>query len=94
MERLPGHVSFTMGAGLEADAMLLGLDIEGIAASSGSACTSGRNTPSHVLTAMGIPAEIAQSALRLTLGDDNTMDEVRRVAEKVPQVVNRLKAFA
>lgn len=94
VERLPGHVSFTMGTGLEADAMLLGLDIEGIAASSGSACTSGRNTPSHVLTAMGIPAEIAQSALRLTLGDDNTMDEVRRVAEKVPQVVNRLKAFA
>jgi cysteine desulfurase len=94
MERLPGHISFTMGTGLEADAMLLGLDIEGIAASSGSACTSGRNAPSHVLTAMGIPAEIAQSALRLTLGDDNTMEEVRRVAEKVPQVVNRLKAFA
>jgi len=93
LERLPGHASFTMGVGLEADAMLLGLDIEGIAASSGSACTSGRNTPSHVLTAMGIPAEVAQSALRLTLGDDNTMEEVRRVAEKVPQVVNRLKVF-
>jgi cysteine desulfurase len=94
IERLPGHVSFMMGDGLEADAMLLGLDIEGIAASSGSACTSGRNTPSHVLTAMGMPAHIAQSALRLTLGDDNTMEEVRRVAEKVPQVVNRLKVFA
>lgn len=94
VERLPGHISFTMGKGLEADAMLLGLDIEGIAASSGSACTSGRNAPSHVLTAMGIPADIAQSALRLTLGDDNTMEEVRLVAEKVPQVVNRLKAFA
>lgn len=94
IERLPGHTSFTMGAGMEADAMLLGLDIEGIAASSGSACTSGRNAPSHVLTAMGLPADLAQSALRLTLGDDNTMEEVRRVADKVPQVVNRLKVFA
>jgi cysteine desulfurase len=93
-ERLPGHASFTMGAGVEADAMLLGLDIEGIAASSGSACTSGRNTPSHVLTAMGVPHQEAISALRLTLGDENTMEEVEYVVEKVPQVVERLQAFA
>ncbi len=94
IERLPGHVSFTMGAGLEADAMLLGLDMEGIAASSGSACTSGRNSPSHVLEAMGVPHEECLSALRITLGDGNTMNEVRYVAEKVPAVVNRLKVCA
>ena len=92
-QRLAGHASFVID-GVEAEGILIALDLAGIAASSGSACTSGRNAPSHVLTAMGVPAEIAQSALRLTLGDDNTMEEVRRVAEKVPQVVNRLRAFA
>lgn len=92
-ERLPGHASFTMGTGLEADAMLLGLDMEGIAASSGSACTSGRNAASHVLTAMGVRYEEALSALRLSLGDDNTMEEVEYVREKLPQVVQRLQTF-
>jgi cysteine desulfurase len=92
-KRLPGHASFTMGAGFEADAMLLGLDMEGIAASSGSACTSGRNAASHVLTAMGVPYREALSALRFSLGDDNTMDEVEYVAEKLPQVIQRLQAF-
>ena len=64
LQRLPGHASFTMGAGLEADALLLGLDIEGIAASSGSACTSGRNepsTPSTVRTSDGCPISITAS---------------------------------
>jgi cysteine desulfurase len=93
-QRLPGHASFTMGAGLKADAMLLALDIEGIAASSGSACTSGRNAPSHVLTAMGIPDSEALSALRLSLGDDNTMEEVEYTVQKLPQVIKRMRAFA
>ncbi|MDQ4078962.1 MAG: cysteine desulfurase [Chloroflexota bacterium] len=93
-ERLPGHASFTMGEGLEADAMLLALDMEGIAASSGSACSSGRNEPSHVLTAMGIPYREALSALRLSLGDDNRMEEVKYVVEKLPEVMERLRAFA
>ncbi|MGH2543952.1 MAG: aminotransferase class V-fold PLP-dependent enzyme, partial [Ardenticatenaceae bacterium] len=92
-ERLPGHASFTMGVGGEADAMLLGLDMEGIAASSGSACTSGRSAASHVLTAMGIPDSEAFSALRLSLGDGNTMEEVEYVVQKVPEVVQRLQAF-
>ncbi|MBA3534838.1 MAG: cysteine desulfurase [Ardenticatenales bacterium] len=93
-ERLPGHASFTMGEGLEADAMLLGLDIEGIAASSGSACTSGRNAASHVLTAMGVPYQESLSALRLTLGDENTIEEIEYAVKKVPEVVERLQAFA
>lgn len=93
-QRLPGHASFTMGAGIEADALLLGLDMEGIAASSGSACTSGRAAASHVLTAMGVPYHEALSALRLSLGDDNTLEEVDYVLEKLPQVVERLQAFA
>ncbi len=93
-ERLPGHASFTMGAGLEADAMLLGLDMAGIAASSGSACTSGRNAASHVLTAMGIPEREALSALRLSLGDDNTPEEVEYVLDKLPAIIGRLQAFA
>lgn len=93
-QRLPGHASFTMGAGLKADAMLLALDIEGIAASSGSACTSGRNAPSHVLTAMGIADSEALSALRLSLGDDNTMQEVKYTVQKLPQVIKRMRAFA
>ena len=93
-KRLPGHASFTMGEGLEADAMLLSLDIEGIAASSGSACSSGRNAPSHVLTAIGLPDREALSALRLSLGDDNTMEEVDYVVHKLPKVIQRLQAFA
>ncbi len=92
-ERLPGHASFLMGEGLEADAMLLGLDMEGVAASSGSACSSGRNEASHVLTAMGVPPRAALSALRLSLGDDNTMDEVEQVITRLPQVVERLQMF-
>jgi cysteine desulfurase len=93
-KRLPGHASFTMGAGMEADSLLLALDMEGIAASSGSACSSGRSVASHVLTAMGIPHRDALSALRLSLGDDNIMNEVEYVIDKVPQVVDRVRALA
>jgi cysteine desulfurase len=93
-QRLPGHASFTIGAGFEADSLLLGLDMEGIAASSGSACSSGRSSASHVLTAMGISHCDALSALRLSLGDDNTVDEVEYAVEKLPRVVERLRALA
>ncbi|HYN87669.1 MAG TPA: cysteine desulfurase family protein [Ardenticatenaceae bacterium] len=91
--RLPGHASFTI-EGVEADALLLGLDLEGIAASSGSACKSGAAEPSHVLTAMGIPRQLAMGALRLTLGDDNQPAEVERALEVLPRVVEQLRAFA
>lgn len=93
-DRLPGHASFVMGEGLEADGMLLSLDMAGIAASSGSACTSGEARTSHVLDAMGYPPLLGLSALRLTLGDDNSEDEIVRAIEQIPIVIGRLRAPA
>lgn len=91
--RLPGHASFTID-GVEADALLLALDLEGIAASSGSACASGAAEPSHVLGAMGVPHAQAMGALRLSLGDDNEPADVERALDVLPKVVERLRAFA
>jgi cysteine desulfurase len=88
--RLPHNASFVV-EGVEAGAMLLGLDLAGIAASSGSACTSAAMEPSHVLTAMGVSRELAAGALRLTLGPENTMDEVDVTVETVAEVVARLR---
>ncbi|MCZ7567566.1 MAG: cysteine desulfurase [Ardenticatenaceae bacterium] len=90
--RLPGHASFTID-GVEADALLLALDLEGIAASSGSACASGAAEPSHVLKAMGLPRARAMGALRLSLGDDNQPEDIERALEVLPKVVERLRAF-
>jgi len=92
-ERLPGHASFVVG-NVDADSLLLGLDLEGVAASSGSACSSGAITPSHVLSAIGATKREAMSALRLTLGDDNTEEEVTYAAEVVPRVIQRLRQYA
>lgn len=91
--RLPGHASFTID-GVEADALLLALDLESIAASSGSACASGAAEPSHVLQAMGVPRDRAMGALRLSLGDDNEPEEIERALDVLPKVVERLRAFA
>jgi cysteine desulfurase len=79
---------------VEGEAVLLGLDMAGIAASSGSACTSGSLEPSHVLTAMGVPEEIARSSLRLTVGKGNTMAEIETVLEVLPRLVARLRALS
>jgi cysteine desulfurase len=70
---------------------LLSLDIEGIAGSSGSACTSGSLDPSHVLLAIGLPHEIAHGSLRLSLGDFNTEEEVDYVIAKLVKIVDRLR---
>jgi len=70
------------------------LDMKGIAASSGSACTSGSLDPSHVLLAIGLPHEIAHGSLRLSLGDDNTEEEVDYVLEVLPQIVDRLREMS
>ncbi|MBI3734296.1 MAG: cysteine desulfurase [Chloroflexi bacterium] len=92
-ERLPHNASFVI-EGVEAGPVLLALDLAGIAASSGSACTSAAMEPSHVLKAMGVPRLQAHGALRLTLGPENAMDEIDVVLETLPDVVSRLRKLS
>ncbi len=92
-KRLPGNVNVSIRY-IEGEALLLSLDMAGIAASSGSACTSGSLDPSHVLLAIGLPHEIAHGSLRLTIGRDNTQDEIDRVLEELPKIVSRLRAMS
>ena len=91
--RLPNSFSCCF-RNVEGESVLLGLDMAGIAASSGSACTTGALEPSHVLTAMGIDADLAHASLRLTVGKDNTDEQIDRVLDVLPQVVARLRALA
>ncbi len=88
--RLPGHTSFVI-PGAVGDEMVLGLDLAGIAASTGSACTAGSAEPSHVLAAMGYAPDVARGALRLTLGRGNTDAEVERAVNAVADVVGKLR---
>ena len=89
-KRLPGNVNVSIRY-IEGEALLLSLDIKGIAASSGSACTSGSLDPSHVLLAIGLPHEIAHGSLRLSLSEDNTMEEVDYAVDALKDIVNRLR---
>lgn len=89
-DRLPGNVNFSFEF-IEGESLLLLLDMNGIAASSGSACTSGSLDPSHVLLAMGLPHEIAHGSLRLSIGEINTEEDVDRVLEVLPAIVQRLR---
>lgn len=89
-QRLPNNVNFSIRY-IEGEGMLLLLDLKGIAASSGSACTSGSLDPSHVLLAMGLPHEIAHGSLRMTLSDETTEEEVDYVLDVLPQIVQRLR---
>jgi cysteine desulfurase len=91
--RLPSHASFAF-AGVEGESLLLNLDLIGVAASSGSACTTGSIEPSHVLTAMGISENGARGHLRLTLGHSNDAADVDFVLEHLPTIVERLRALA
>ncbi len=91
-ERLANNINFSFEF-VEGEPILLGLDFAGIAASSGSACTSASLEPSHVLVATGLTAEMAQSSLRLTLGRDNTEADVERVLEVLPDLVRRLRSM-
>lgn len=91
--RLSNNASFCLG-GIEGEAVLLQLDLTGFAASSGSACTTASLEPSHVLTAMGIPADVARSSLRLTVGRDNTADDVSRLLAVLPAIVEKLRALS
>lgn len=88
--RLPGNVNFSFEF-IEGEALLLSLDMAGIAGSSGSACTSGSLDPSHVLLAIGLPHEIAHGSLRLSIGDFNSEDELDYVVDKLEEIVQRLR---
>lgn len=88
--RVPGNVSFCF-EGIEGESLLLRLDLQGICASSGSACTSGSLEPSHVLLAIGVPKEIAHGSLRLSLDASNTEEEVDYIIEKLPGIVETLR---
>ena len=90
--RLINNVNISF-AGVEIESVLINLDIAGIAASSGSACTSGSIEPSHVLTAMGKPHDLARNSLRLTLGRDNTDGDIDRVLGLLPDIVRRVRAL-
>lgn len=88
--RLPGNVNFCF-EGIEGESLLLLLDMKGICASSGSACTSGSLDPSHVLLAIGRPHEIAHGSLRLSLSASNTDKEIDHILKEVPEVVSYLR---
>ena len=92
-ERLPNSASFAFG-GVEGESVLLNLDLMGVAASSGSACSSGSTEPSHVLTALGLPARLIHGSLRLTLGSENTDEDVDYVLSILPPIIQKLRAMA
>lgn len=92
-KRLPGNVNFSF-AFIEGESLLIMLDMKGICASSGSACTSGALDPSHVLLAMGLSHELAHGSLRLTLSEENTREEMDTVAEAIAEIVGRLRAMS
>ena len=91
--RLPGNVSFCF-QGVEGESLLLMLDLKGISASSGSACTSGSLDPSHVLLSIGLPHEVAHGSLRLSFGDYNTMEDVDYIIETLPPIIERLRSMS
>jgi cysteine desulfurase len=93
VRRLPGNANFSFEF-IEGESLLLNLDLKGIAASSGSACTSGSLEPSHVLLAMGICHEIAHGSLRLTLGKSTTREQIDYVLEVLPEIVTKLRAMS
>ncbi len=92
-KRLANNANFAFQF-IEGESMLIMLDMAGICGSSGSACTSGSLDPSHVLLAIGLPHEIAHGSLRLTLSEDNTVEEMDYVAETIRDVVERLRSMS
>lgn len=92
-KRLPNNVNFSIKY-IEGESILLMLDMAGIAASSGSACTSGSLDPSHVLLALGLTHEVAHGSVRMTLGDDTTDEDINYVLETLPKVAHRLRAMS
>lgn len=93
VKRLPGNVNFSIRY-IEGEAILLSLDMVGISASSGSACTSGSLDPSHVLLAMGLPHETAHGSLRLTIGDFTTKEDIDYTVDQLKIIVDRLRKMS
>lgn len=92
-KRLPNNVNVSFQF-IEGESMLIMLDMKGVCASSGSACTSGSLDPSHVLLAIGLPHEIAHGSLRMTIGDENTMEEMDYVADNIKEIVAKLRSMS
>ena len=92
-KRLPGNSNISFGF-IEGESLLLNLDLKGICASSGSACTSGSLDPSHVLLAIGLPHEIAHGSLRISIGKYNTKEEIDYLVENLVEIVNRLREMS
>ncbi len=93
VECLPGTLNISFG-GIEGESILLMLDLEGIAVSTGSACATGSLEPSYVLLATGLPIEMAHSSIRFSLGRYNSEDEIDYVLEKMPPIVKRLREIS
>jgi len=93
IRRLPNNVNISF-AFVEGEGLLLSLDMEGIAVSTGSACTSSSLEPSHVLAAIGLPVELAHGSLRFSLGRDTTQQDIERVLQVMPGIVYRLRAMS
>src|SRR6266581_4796541 len=93
MERAP-HVTNVSIPGTDSEALLMHLDLAGIACSSGSACSTGAVEPSHVLTAMGVPRELGVAALRFSLGRENTAEDVDTVIGALPKIVDKVRALS
>lgn len=92
-KRLPGNVNFSFQF-IEGESLLLLLDMKGICASTGSACSSGSLEPSHVLLALGLPHEMCHGSLRLTLGEETTKEDIDYVLEVLPPIVERLRSMS
>lgn len=92
-KRLPGNVNVSFEF-VDGESLILNLDMAGICASSGSACTSGSLEPSHVLLAIGHSKELARGSLRLTIGKDNTEEDIDKVLEVLPQIIKRLRSIS
>jgi len=93
VQRLPGNASFIF-EGAEGESMIMMLDLNGICASSGSACSSNSHESSHVLRAIGIPQPLAHSSLRLSLNEENTIEDIDTILEKLPLILTRLRAIS
>lgn len=92
-KRLPGNVNFSFQF-IEGESLLLLLDMKGVCASTGSACSSGSLEPSHVLLALGLPHEMCHGSLRLTLGEETTKEDIDYVLEVLPPIVERLRSMS